>query len=721
MLYDFLYEFSVVAQEKSLSTAARKLGISRATLGRHMDALEAQLEADLLRRDHDGVGLTKDGRYTLATAVEIANIGDAMRRGVGPAVSECLSVVGLTDCATPLGLLGKACDDLSTPNSHVNCAAQPPSPPSSAMRSVAQGKADIALVYSTQISPSAKNGAISSAPLCTVTAAVASDAVGGTREAILPAELTQHRFARQIGGHLDDGAWDELAFAAEARGILLRTAEMRYGLGAPTSSSISSVCAAEGATADVMRAAGKSVVPIKDLQLEIHAVWRTDNRIAAEVVTHAVAVGLSSRCPDVASRESIYASIPKENLPQGASAPLDPGARARLFFSKVLNEAPVTEDLVLPDGRVVDRAYVALRNRLNRLADGLSGTPTESSYDAIMHLWSVDEARAMLEMPMFGFFSDYDWAVSSGRDETACAALLDDLASRGLLYRVRRGGTPFYTLIPWAYGIWEFRIGQHDTDFLPLEIYGTERGTGSRYPIMHACPVAPEIVEGGKIAPYRDWQAHVRRQTKICVAPCQCRTAEKALDLTAGDDGHPEEVCFTFGEMAQYWIENGLGQEITQKECLERTWAAIKEHGLVPQLYYDKNPEVFCLCRSGCCLVLSALRATGGQAASMELISAYRLHYIEAACTGCGLCAQRCPMGAIGADGEKNSYAAGPTCIACGQCALACPAHARALALKPGELPALPADMLEGYRWRSADRMARGYISDFTEPRIATY
>lgn len=729
MLYDYLYEFSVAAQEGNLSLAARRLGISRASLGRHIDALETQLGTELLRRGPDGVRLTEDGHYAFDAALEVANVGEAARRACSPDARRCadtkVTVAGATDCATPLGLITKACAALSGPQRHLTCRALTPLAPDAAARLLSQGKADIALCFmSAGRTAALRNSGLETRPLCRVAAAVAVEqgcALASAEELSL-SDLAACRFDRDGFDLRDDGVWDEFAHACAQAGVSVRTRSLADPLfergGARNGNALA--CAAESAAADALRRAGRRVLPVRGLELAVAAVFRCDDGTVRELVENAARSYDAGERANPARRESIYGAAPRDKDALDTGSLSDIAERARVF-SKVLQETPVTDDLILPDGRVVDRAYVALRNRLNRLADGLSGNPVETSFDAIMHLWSVEEARAMLEMPLFDLFCAFDWAVSTGRDERECACMLEDLASRGLLYRVRRGGTPYYALIPWAYGLWEFQVGRENTELLNLGIYGSEEGTGSRFPIMHTCPVGPEAVEGGTIVAYRDWQAHVRRQSVISIAPCQCRAAEKAQKPEAGDDGHPEEVCFTFGEMAQYWIKNGLGRQVTQQECLDRARAAIEEHGLVPQMYYDRNPEALCLCRPGCCLVLSAVRSSGGQAATMPLMSAYRLHQDPSLCRSCGLCAQRCPMEAIDpADG--SGFAAGPTCVACGQCVAVCPAHARLLVPKPASemTNTLPADMAEGFRWRSEDRMARGYITDFTGTRLVS-
>jgi DNA-binding transcriptional LysR family regulator len=61
-----LRDFAVVAEEGSLSAAARRLGVSQATLTRRMAALEAFLGSEMLRRTSRGVELTEAGEAVLA-------------------------------------------------------------------------------------------------------------------------------------------------------------------------------------------------------------------------------------------------------------------------------------------------------------------------------------------------------------------------------------------------------------------------------------------------------------------------------------------------------------------------------------------------------------------------------------------------------------------------------------------------------------------------------
>ncbi|MEE2877474.1 MAG: LysR family transcriptional regulator [Pseudomonadota bacterium] len=64
--WDKLRVFSVVAELKSLTSAAKKLGESTPTVSRKIDDLERKLNCDLLHRTHRGVELTEAGRLVEA-------------------------------------------------------------------------------------------------------------------------------------------------------------------------------------------------------------------------------------------------------------------------------------------------------------------------------------------------------------------------------------------------------------------------------------------------------------------------------------------------------------------------------------------------------------------------------------------------------------------------------------------------------------------------------
>ena len=60
--------FLAVAEHGSLSAAARATGVSQPTLGRHIKAFEAQLDAELFRRPPRGLHLTDTGLAMMPAA-----------------------------------------------------------------------------------------------------------------------------------------------------------------------------------------------------------------------------------------------------------------------------------------------------------------------------------------------------------------------------------------------------------------------------------------------------------------------------------------------------------------------------------------------------------------------------------------------------------------------------------------------------------------------------
>ena len=73
MTWDDIYCFVVIAKAGTMSAGARSLGVSVATAGRRLDALEAKLGIKLIHRSPRGIALTRNGSEILA----IANVGAA--------------------------------------------------------------------------------------------------------------------------------------------------------------------------------------------------------------------------------------------------------------------------------------------------------------------------------------------------------------------------------------------------------------------------------------------------------------------------------------------------------------------------------------------------------------------------------------------------------------------------------------------------------------------
>jgi len=78
--WDLYRTFLAVAAEGSLSGAARRLGLTQPTVGRHVEALEAQLQATLFTRSQRGLTLTETANQIKPLAEEMAATAAALRR-----------------------------------------------------------------------------------------------------------------------------------------------------------------------------------------------------------------------------------------------------------------------------------------------------------------------------------------------------------------------------------------------------------------------------------------------------------------------------------------------------------------------------------------------------------------------------------------------------------------------------------------------------------------
>ncbi|MBM6999188.1 LysR family transcriptional regulator [bacterium] len=743
MHLDYLCELPIIVEERSLSAAAIRLGISQPALSRHVSALETELGLRLINRGPEGISLTDVGSEALITARAVrdleqdvvAHFADKERRSRERRLHVCaLEAFPQTRC-----LLAESCARMNNNGQQITLRAiNAPEISGTARTALQTRRLDMIVSIVDDSHDIADGDWLARERLFDVPAAVALPPGNplSTRHTCTLDDLRSCVFISPISTYdvSSRALWN--AFVKRCNDAHFdplqrqRRYTSRYGF-AEGAVDEAELCLADSTEEQRLRSQGFAVIPVTDLSFELCAFVRADDEVASALAKLARQLTLEHTGAMPVSHQSMYGSVARSCSPSTDNTTTHKTAtesERMQALARACDEPNVTEDLVLPDGTFVDRAYVALRNRLNRIGDGLANDPVETSYDAIMRLWSVEEARAELEMPMLRWFTAYDWAIESGRELAKCEEMLERLSSRNLIFRARRGGTAYYHILGWIYGIWEFSVRRYGEGFINTGIYGRDIGTTSRYPIMHVCPVGPEVIQDGRLAPYCDWQGYIRRQSVACVAPCQCRSSQ-TVESSHASDAHdaptakdcPLEICLTFGEMAQYWIENRNGREVSVERSLEIARSAVYDHGMIPQLYFSRNPEVMCFCKAGSCLVLSAARAAGGATGSADALRAYDLVYDPVSCVGCGACVERCPMGAVTRD-ERGLFVKNRTCVACGQCALVCPAHARRLVMRTDDkIARLPANLLESYQWRSEDRIARGCVRDFTGSRLDTW
>lgn len=264
---------------------------------------------------------------------------------------------------------------------------------------------------------------------------------------------------------------------------------------------------------------------------------------------------------------------------------------------------------------------------------------------------------------------------------------LNQMASKGGIFRKTAGGNDQYALTPFVVGMLEFQLSRLTPELYADAALYFREAFGLAYlstavPQMRVIPIETSLCpEKNAIATY-DRIRHIIENTngKIGVADCLCR---KGKDLI----GEPckktdrRNLCLGFRNYFDTYQREGWFREISKDEALEILKQSEAE-GLVLQATNEQEPQAVCACCGCCCGVLATLKNIPNPA---DFVAA---NFYAAAndekCVGCGLCEKRCHMEAIRMI-EKKAQINLNRCIGCGVCVPACKPGALSLIQKKQE------------------------------------
>ncbi len=340
----------------------------------------------------------------------------------------------------------------------------------------------------------------------------------------------------------------------------------------------------------------------------------------------------------------------------------------------------------------MDAVYAKLAKHLDRLPIPFPETESGIEREILARWFSPREAQIALAMT--GLPEAVPAIAARLEMEVeALAPVLEDMSKRGLIFRIAKGEKRFFNLVPLAEGMWEFHILQNSVEDIRLlrkyfDEFMTKGWYGTKTSQHRIIPIAQSLTPGMEVLPYEQAEALIRAQAKISVAPCICRKEERMVGK--GCD-HPLETCMAFGAGAYFYIENGLGREVSNEEALKILREAM-DAGLVLQPGTGQKVWNLCMCCGCCCALLRTLKTMAKPAEVAH--TNFFARVVPEDCSGCGLCELRCPMGAIrvGIAAEVDR----DRCIGCGVCVGACPLEAVRLEYKePGERYTPPRDVME--------------------------
>jgi electron transport complex protein RnfB len=335
-------------------------------------------------------------------------------------------------------------------------------------------------------------------------------------------------------------------------------------------------------------------------------------------------------------------------------------------------------------------AYRELQEHLNKMPIGYPATQSGVEINLLKTIFTPEEARIATHL-------DYKHKTVAQIFETAkvevgskeeLTRILDGIVAKGGITRKVRENQKQYAVLPLVlWGMYEYQLKRLTPDFLinfgqyMQGEFGYELASSS-IPKMRVIPVEESITAEQPIATY-DELHHLIEQAgdQIGIQECMCR---KVMDL----QGKPcqstdrREVCMSFGDLAELYIEEGWGRRISQEEAFAFA-RQNEQEGLVLMPGNEQQAAFMCACCGDCCGMLSVIKNFPRPADIVA--SNYYAQVNTELCRGTGTCVQRCPMGAVGMDDGVSSVDLA-RCIGCGLCVPTCPQNAILLAKKAQEI-----------------------------------
>jgi len=346
--------------------------------------------------------------------------------------------------------------------------------------------------------------------------------------------------------------------------------------------------------------------------------------------------------------------------------------------------------------------YTRLREFLDKLPGGFPATDTGVEIRILKKLFAPDDAEFVMKLkpePQ----TARAIAKQLGMAEAAAAEKLEGLAQRGLIFRLRDKDKVQYQAFQFIVGIYEFQLKSMDREFAEMmEEYFPYLGMAFaplKTKQLRVAPVDSAISAAPAVAQYNRIRELVKKQELIVMAQCICRK-EQGLMGHACD--RPRDLCFSFGQFAQYVLDNGMGRRVSTDEAMKLLHLA-EESALVLSPSNTQELAFICCCCGCCCGALRRLKMLDNPADFFH--SYYRALIDPETCTACGTCLDRCQINAI--EEKDDVMEVNPArCIGCGLCVSTCPVEAITLEEKPG-MDAPPANMEEVLERLASERGLR--------------
>lgn len=333
--------------------------------------------------------------------------------------------------------------------------------------------------------------------------------------------------------------------------------------------------------------------------------------------------------------------------------------------------------------------YVRLQRHLDQQPVGFPATSSGAEIRILKHIFTPEEAAIAACLSWRPEPLEVIWPRARGlaASPAALAAVLARIREKGGLESREVGNRTLYCNAPLVVGMYEMQVDRLTPEFLrDFNTYTRDRRFGIEFlstslPQMRTIPVAKSIQPRHHAAPFDSVTALLEgASAPFVLLPCICRR-KREMEGAPCRVTDEKETCLAMGDIARSILSGGAGREVSRREAMsliERN----QRKGLVLQPSNTERAEFICSCCGCCCGILDIHqklpRPLDYWAANFQAVSD------PIRCTGCGLCEDRCQVGAVQVvKALEKAVVDLDRCIGCGVCVAGCPSEALALKKKP--------------------------------------
>jgi electron transport complex protein RnfB len=348
--------------------------------------------------------------------------------------------------------------------------------------------------------------------------------------------------------------------------------------------------------------------------------------------------------------------------------------------------------------------YERLAQALGRLPNGFPRTPSNVEIDLLEKIFTSEEAGLAAELGA-KWEPVGEVAARCGLGLSEAQPALLKLAEGGLVWPKKTAGGIEFRLAPFVVGIYEAQLTRMDPELARLvDAYmddGGAAGIMGAEPAIHRVIPARAATKPEWILPYDDVRLLLESAKSFRVQDCVCRVQ---MDQIGRECDFPLRMCVVY-----YTVERPPSPEEISKEEALKILDEAERIGLVHTVSNVQTGSLLpegigyvCNCCGCCCLVMRGINKWG-----IENSLAHAAYYAVVdpdTCTGCGVCVERCQVGAIKVQDSTASVST-ERCIGCGLCVTGCPEGAAELNRKPDEdIDTPPEDFAS---WQEARKLSK--------------